>query len=317
VPEASDGSAPTPPPVPTKTQPGRVLPLFSQISQDYIDMRIARDGEDHPDIQSLVLRRQVFIDVVGDRTPVEYFPSDLQTFVSRMQCFPSNVAKRSDFDGKSTLEILEANKNFAVAPPMAKKTMADGYLANVKTMMRHGTQQSAFLWQRVRDRGDIPVCRCNPDALHDAIEVARGAGIEVLLIDMPPDLRHVPQAARCSDLVIIPMRPTLFDLQVTRGLIPLLTSVGVRYAVVINAAPPIRDHGDSPMVRQTREALAHVGPRLWRRQITSRVTIPYSTMRGAAVVETEPDGLAAHEYRALWNAVRNTLKLEGVVDETV
>ncbi|MGL3108202.1 AAA family ATPase [Bradyrhizobium sp. BR 1432] len=107
-------------------------------------------------------------------------------------------------------------------------------------------QQSAFLWQRVRDRGDIRVCRCNPDALQDAIEAARRAGIEVLLIDMPPDLRHVPQAASCSDLVVIPMRPTLFDLQVTRGLIPLLTSVGVRYAVVINAAPPIREQGESP-----------------------------------------------------------------------
>jgi chromosome partitioning protein len=178
-------------------------------------------------------------------------------------------------------------------------------------------QQSSFVWKCVRDRGDIPVCRCNPNALQDAIEAARRAGIEVLFIDMPPDLRHVPQAARCSDLVLIPMRPTPFDLQVTRGLIPLLTSVGVPYAVVINAAPPIRDEGESPMVRQARQALADIGPRVWRRQITNRVTIPYATVRGASVVETEPDGLAAHEYRALWNAVRNALKLEGAADEAV
>jgi len=117
-------------------------------------------------------------------------------------------------------------------------------------------QQSSFVWKCVRGRGDIPVCRCSPEALNDAIEAARRAGIELLFIDMPPDLRHAPGVARHADLVLIPMRPTLFDLQVTRALVPLLTSVGVRYAVVLNAAPPVRDHAESPMVRQARSSRA-------------------------------------------------------------
>ncbi len=178
-------------------------------------------------------------------------------------------------------------------------------------------QASSFAWKCVRDRRDIPVCRCAPDALPDTIEAARRAGIEVLFTDMPPDLRHVPLAARCSDLVLIPMRPALFDVQVTRSLIPVLASVGVRFAVVINAAPPLRDDGEAPLVRQARQALAGIGPRLWRRQITNRVTVTYSTVRGAAVVETEPAGAAAQEYLSLWRAVRNTLKLEGVADEAL
>ena len=55
--------------------------------------------------------------------------------------------------------------------------------------------------------------------------------------------------------------------------------------------------------------------RLWRRQITHRVTVPYATVRGASVVETEPAGHAAQEFRALWNAVRHDLKLKGPVHE--
>jgi hypothetical protein len=43
-----------------------------------------RDRNDS-DIQILTLRRQGFLDVVGDRTPNEYYPSDLQIFVNRMQ----------------------------------------------------------------------------------------------------------------------------------------------------------------------------------------------------------------------------------------
>ncbi|MET3160019.1 hypothetical protein ABIF34_007044 [Bradyrhizobium japonicum] len=142
--------APSIVPMPAPATPGAAptatagLPLFSEISQKYIDMRIARDGVDHPEIPRLVLRRQTFIDVEGDRTPDKYFPSDLQDFVNKMQHFPSNVTKRADFAGKSTAEILEANKEFAIAPPMAKKTMANGYVANVKTMMRHGMQDHKY-----------------------------------------------------------------------------------------------------------------------------------------------------------------------------
>ncbi len=120
--------------VPANAGSGR-LPLFSAISQAYIDMRKERD-RDHPDIPILILRRQVFLDVIGDRTPDEYFPSDLQSFVNRMQYWPANVTKRSAMQGRSTLEILEANKNFALKP-MAENTMMNGYLANIRTMMRH------------------------------------------------------------------------------------------------------------------------------------------------------------------------------------
>jgi hypothetical protein len=132
-----------PPAAPPHPESGST-PLFSRISQDYIDMRIERDGENHPDIQILTLRRHVFMDVIGDRTPEGYYPRDQQAFVNRMQPWPANVTKRGDLAGMSTLEILEANKNFGIAPPMAKKTMADGYLANIRTMMRHGMQDHQY-----------------------------------------------------------------------------------------------------------------------------------------------------------------------------
>ena len=79
-------------------------------------------AKDHADIQILTLRRQTFLDVIGDRAPDQYYPSDLQTYVNKMQFWPANVTKRGDMVGRSTLEILESNKDFSVAPPMAKKT---------------------------------------------------------------------------------------------------------------------------------------------------------------------------------------------------
>ncbi|MBR1214590.1 AAA family ATPase [Bradyrhizobium sp. JYMT SZCCT0180] len=176
-------------------------------------------------------------------------------------------------------------------------------------------QASSYAWKCVRANGDVPVVRCVVEALADAIEAARRAGIEILFVDMPPDWRHVPNVARLADLVLVTMRPTLFDLKVTRMLVPILNSANSSFAVILNAAPPLRELGEPPMVRQAREALADIGSRLWRRQITHRVTVPYATVRGATVVETEPEGLAAQEFGSLWNAVRNDLKLEGPIHE--
>ncbi len=121
----------------TPTEDESKLPTFSKVSQDYIDMRIGRDGANHADISTLQLRRQTFIDVMGDRPIDRYRPSDLQTYVNRMQFWPANVRKRGDIGDKTTLEILETNKSLTIKP-MALKTMQDGYVANVRTMARHG-----------------------------------------------------------------------------------------------------------------------------------------------------------------------------------
>jgi chromosome partitioning protein len=177
-------------------------------------------------------------------------------------------------------------------------------------------QQSSFEWRRARGHGDIPVCRCNPDRLDDAVDRARRSGLELLFLDMPPGSRYSLAAARCADLILIPTRPTLFDLKVTRSLVQLLKSTSARYAVVINAAPPRRRDGDAPMVRETRDALANIGARLWKRQITHRLAVAYAIISGAGVIETEPEGFAAKEYSALWDAVCRTLKPEGIVNET-
>jgi hypothetical protein len=116
---------------------GLRMPTFGEMSLAYIDMRIANDGPDHPDIAYLRMRRRTFIDIVGDRAVDQYYPRDLQTYVSRMQFWPANAVKRGEFENLSTLEILEANKEFSLKP-IARKTLQDGYAANIKTMMRSG-----------------------------------------------------------------------------------------------------------------------------------------------------------------------------------
>jgi chromosome partitioning protein len=164
-------------------------------------------------------------------------------------------------------------------------------------------QQSTTAWRSARDARDIPVCRARPEQLGEPIRAAARDRVDVLLVDMPPDLSHVAAAARCADLVLVSVRPTFFDVWVTRGLVEFLTSAKARFAVALNAAAPIRER-EAPTVR---EALAGLAKRLWPRQITHRLAVAKALIAGAGVVEIEPKGPAAREYEALWTDLCNGL----------
>jgi hypothetical protein len=123
-------------------QPGEGIPYFGQVSAEYIKMR-QEAGTKDAELETLRLRRKTFIDVLGDRLVTEYFPRDLQAYVSAMRFWPANVTKRFGGDSKpglddwDTKDVLAGNADLH-EKPMARNTMSDGYLANNRTMMRHG-----------------------------------------------------------------------------------------------------------------------------------------------------------------------------------
>jgi integrase len=137
VPSARHGNPATPEdPTATPASLSR-MPLFSQVSQDYIDMRIAADGEDHKEIKYLRLRRRTWLGIIKDKPVDEIKPSDMQRYVNEMQYWPANVTKRAGMEGASVKEILAANRDGSL-PSITRKTLEDGYVANIKTMIRHG-----------------------------------------------------------------------------------------------------------------------------------------------------------------------------------
>jgi integrase len=92
-------------------------------------------GVSKGEIDTLLLRRKTFLDVVGDRPIDQYCKSDLQDYVIRMQYWPVDANKRADDGNWDTKDILEANRDRSQRP-MCITTMKDGYFANIKTMMR-------------------------------------------------------------------------------------------------------------------------------------------------------------------------------------
>ena len=88
------------------------------------------------DLQRLRIARKTFLAIMKEDRPIhQYFPSDLQDYVSSMQYWPANAVKRDDMAGLSVLQILEANKSFALKP-LARKTLKDGYVAAIRRRVR-------------------------------------------------------------------------------------------------------------------------------------------------------------------------------------
>ncbi len=134
-----EGAAPVRPPASVRAG----LPTFGEVSEDYIRMRTKADGENHADIKYLRLRRRTFLDVIGDRPVDQYYPSDLQDYVSNMQRWPANVTKRGNRGEQTTQEILKSNEDLS-QKPLTRKTLQDGYVANSRTMIRYGMAKHRY-----------------------------------------------------------------------------------------------------------------------------------------------------------------------------
>ncbi len=84
-------------------------PLFSQVANEYITSREAGSAS-KSDLQTLKLRLKTFLDIIGDKPVDQYFFRDRQTYVNRMQFWPSNTTKRqAKGDWNAAAIIAETN----------------------------------------------------------------------------------------------------------------------------------------------------------------------------------------------------------------
>jgi len=116
----------------------------------------------------------------------------------------------------------------------------------------------------------------------------------------PPDAARV---ARLADLIVIPVRPTAFDIAAAGSAVDIVQAAGVR-AVFVLSACPFR----SPEIAETRAVLAGYGLPVAPTEITDRRAFARAVASGRAVTEFESSGKAAEEIRALWLWLKETLQ---------
>jgi chromosome partitioning protein len=164
-------------------------------------------------------------------------------------------------------------------------------------------QQSATVWGQAREAAEPVIATASVSDLARVLAAAEAELIDLAVIDSAP--HAAPDAgriARAADLVVIPCRPSAFDIAAAEGAVRIITAAGAR-AVFVLSACPFR----APEIAETRAALAVYGLPVAPVEITDRRAFSRALATGRAVTEFEADGKAAEEIRALWGWLKGQM----------
>jgi len=186
--------------------------------------------------------------------------------------------------GKTTLAL-----NLAVAAHAAGR---------VALVFDTDPQATASQWAAWRADRPPEVIDSPPPRLAAKVSAASGQGAEFIVIDTPP---HADSAARAAveiaDLVLIPCRPSAFDLaaiQTTAKLVQLLRRPAF---VVFTAGAP-----NAPRVYiEAGELVASYGTPACPVIVPDRAAYRHASAQGLSVLETEPAGRAAQDIAQLYD----------------
>jgi cellulose biosynthesis protein BcsQ len=176
-------------------------------------------------------------------------------------------------------------------------------------------QGSLALWHRVRGSRDLPL-HVGTKHLAATLAKARRAGAEWVLIDTPPNAEApVAEAIWHADLVLIPMRAGLFDVDAVQATIKMCRELKKPYAVVINAAPA-KNGSEDPSVADARGAMQALDVPTWGGQITHRPELSLSLAHGAGINEFSSGSPGSEEIGSLWRALTRSFEAMTAMSST-
>lgn len=192
------------------------------------------------------------------------------------------IVSQKGGSGKTTLAI-----NLAAAAEQS---------GEVALVIDTDPQATACQWASWRQGAPPEVIDCAPPRLAAKINQARDQGASHIVIDTPPhaDLA-ASKAVEAADLVLIPCRPSAFDLAAIRTTGQLVKLLGRPAALVFTAGP-----SRAPKIYAEATALVRsFGIEVCSHTIADRAAFRHASAAGQTVFEFEPNGRAAAEIAAV------------------
>ena len=166
-------------------------------------------------------------------------------------------------------------------------------------------QGSLSVWQDLRGALTPLVVPTRPEELDEVLHAARrDQRIRWVFLDAPPlSNSSVAAVMRSASLVVIPARPSVFDVAAISATVAMARKLQKPFFVALNAVPPRRGLTEMPDVIRARKAIREMNAPVWRGSIAQRAVFSQALAAGLSAVEQEPDGSAAREVRALWRDI--------------
>lgn len=156
-------------------------------------------------------------------------------------------------------------------------------------------QASAANWADRRE-SDLPVV-LSAHASRLAQEMKRVEEMEgeLLVIDTAPHSDSAAlEAAKAADLILVPCRPAILDIEAIGNTLNLAGTTGTPIFVVMNAVAPQGNEA-----AEAAEVIAGLGVAVCPVQLRQRVAFSRALITGRSAQEYEPDGKAAREAKQL------------------
>lgn len=191
-----------------------------------------------------------------------------------------------------------------IATHLARALQLDG--AEV-LLVDSDPQGSARDWAAVREDQPLTVVGIDrPTIDRDIKQVARK---DFVVIDGAPQAADLAVSAiKAASFVLIPVQPSPYDIWAAADLVELVkqrievTDGKLQAAFVVSRAIKGTKIG-----AEVADALAGYGLPVLESRITQRVSYPGTAANGSTVLDTEPDGDAAAEVRALAAEIKQKL----------
>ncbi|WP_429078920.1 ParA family partition ATPase [Aeromonas veronii] len=169
-------------------------------------------------------------------------------------------------------------------------------------------QGSARDWAAVRDEQPVPVVGIDRPTIERDIKAVSHK--DLIVIDGAPQAADLAiSAIKASNLVLIPVQPSPYDIWAASDLVELvkqrieMTDGRLKAAFVVSRAIK-----NTKIGAEIREALEGYGLPVLESRITQSVTYPSTAAAGTTVLDAESVSNAAQEIRALASEVLVLLK---------
>lgn len=157
-------------------------------------------------------------------------------------------------------------------------------------------QKSATVWGDSRASKAPIVVAVSATEIPQVLSAARADKMTLAIIDTAP---HAAQVARNAGLIVIPCRPTAFDLAAVESTVAIVQAAQLPTVFALSACPP-----RTPEIAETREVLKSYDLPICGVEIGDRRAFARAVATGRAVTEFEEDGKAAAEVGALWGFLK-------------
>ena len=159
-----------------------------------------------------------------------------------------------------------------------------------------------------RRKAEMPIIvDAQPARLPQALERARGGGVDIAIIDTPARSEQAAMAAaKAADLVIIPCRPQIYDLETipnTRELVRLAGDKPI--LVLLNAVPPYASRQE-----QALEAIKAMQMQVCPVMLGNRSAFGDAAALGQTAMEFDPRSKAARESLEAYEYISRLVGLE-------